>query len=136
MPAAAADPAIPEVVRQAWEHVLEGWDEPARHDRLLGLAAQHDCFAWVAARYREKPGDTIADARLDRLRRAATAKMMATGTPRPDPRVKPYTLTIALMIALVTVAIVGFLYAIHLKRPSAPLPPKAATPAGPQHPAH
>ena len=130
--AAPDDAAIPEPVRAAWQHAVDGWDDAARHDALLAVVAQHGCYAWAAARYHERDGDAIADARIERLRKAATATMYATASARPDRRTRPYSVTIAMLIGLVTVAIVGFLFAMRLRHGGAPLPPRAATPAGPQ----
>lgn len=126
------DEAVPDSVRAAWQHAVDGWGEPARHDALLAQVAQHGCYAWAAARYRERGDDPVAQARIERLRKAATATMYATAKPRADRRTRPYSVTIAMLIALVTVAIVGFLFALRLHKPGAPLPPRAATPAGPQ----
>ena len=49
------------------------------HEALLGLVAQHSCFAWAAARYKERAGDPVADAAA-RARCAArrVATMFAT----------------------------------------------------------
>lgn len=126
------DAAVPDSVRAAWQHAVDGWDEPARHDALLAQVAQHGCYPWAAARYRERGADPIAEARIERLRKAATATLYATAKPRPERRTRPYSVTIAVLIALVTVAIVGFLFAMRLHKPGAPLPPRATTPAGPQ----
>jgi hypothetical protein len=108
----------PEAVRAAWQAVTEHWDEPARHEALLGLVAQHACFAWAAARYKERAGDAIADEQIERLRRAATATMLATATPRPSADKQPYKNTLIIFIALVAMAILGLVLAklIHDSR--------------------
>lgn len=60
----------------AWQSTLEHWNQPARHDTLLGLAAKHAQLAWLASKYRDatwsNPRDPIATDRLNRVRRAAT----------------------------------------------------------------
>jgi len=77
---------------EAWAHVLDGWQDGARHDTVLGIAATQMQLAWLAARYREmataRPDDSIAPARLDRVKRAVLATMPAerpqqTKTPMP-----------------------------------------------------
>ncbi len=74
----------PEAVTAAWDHVVAHWDEPKRHDALLGLVASYNCYAWVAGRYRERAGDPIAEQQLDRIRKAATFAMLATASNRSD----------------------------------------------------
>jgi hypothetical protein len=122
------DGAIPEAVREAWQRTLDGWDDAERHKAFLGVVAQHHCFPYAAARYKERAGDAIADRQLERVRSAALATMAATATARPPAR-KPYQVTVAVLIALVTIAFVGYFYAIHLRgQPQTSVkPPKAAT---------
>ena len=76
----------PAPVLAAWCGVVRAWNERARHDAFLGVVAQHGCFAWATARYREQPIDWIACQQLERLRRAAVAVMLATATVRKEPR--------------------------------------------------
>ena len=119
------DGAIPEPVRAAWQSVSAGWDEPKRHEAFLGLVAQYNCFAWAAARYKERGDDPIANAQLDKLRNAATATMLATATAKSKSDGKPYQATIVLFVGLLIFAVLGMMYALHLReQPSAP-PPKA-----------
>jgi hypothetical protein len=119
------DGAIPEPVRAVWQALQGGWDDPKRHEAFLGLVAQHNCFAWAAARYKERAGDAIADAQLAKLRNAATATMLATATAKPKGSGKPYQATIVLFIALMIFAVLGLVYVMHLHtEPSVP-PPKA-----------
>ena len=122
------DGAIPEPVRDAWQRAVDAWEDPERHKLFIGLAAQHNCFRWAAARYRERAGDPIADRQLERLRTAAYATLAATATVRPPDR-KPYQITVALLIALATLAFIGYFYAMHLRdqSQSSTKPPKAAT---------
>ena len=116
------DGAIPEPVRAVWQSVQDGWNDSKRHDAFLGVVAQHNCFAWAAARYKERAGDTIADAQLSKLRNAATATMLATATAKPKSSGKPYQATLVLFIALMIFAVLGLVYALHLRdnEPSVP----------------
>ena len=119
------DGAIPEPVRAVWQALEGSWDDPKRHEAFLGLVAQHDCFAWAAARYKERAGDAIADAQIVKLRNAATATMLATATAKGKTTGKPYQATIVLFIALMIFAVLGLVYVMHLHtEPSAP-PAKA-----------
>lgn len=120
------DGAIPEPVRAVWQSLQGGWDDAKRHEAFLGLVAQHNCFAWAAARYKERAGDAIADEQLVKLRNAATATMLATATAKPKSSGKPYQATLVLFIALMIFAVLGLLYTLHLRdaEPSVP-PPKA-----------
>src|SRR5262245_2968101 len=67
--------ALPTELHTAWQAALEQWNQPTRHDNLLGLAAKHGQLAWLAARYRDaartNPEDQIAPHRLARVQRAA-----------------------------------------------------------------
>lgn len=74
----------PEAVSSAWDQVVAHWDEPKRHDALLGLVASYSCYAWVAGRYRERAGDPVAEQQLERIRKAATIALFATASKRPD----------------------------------------------------
>jgi hypothetical protein len=101
----------PDAVVTAWDQAVAHWDDPARHDALLAQVATFSCFAWAAARYRERAGDPVADAALARLRKAATATMLATATVRPDDEKVPYRNAILILIALVILVVVGMMYA-------------------------
>jgi len=118
----AANAAVPATVEAAWARCEEAWDDEARHDALLGLIVQHDCFAWAAARYRARGEDAVATARLDRLRRAATAKLFATASRRAPKDQTPYRGTITVLVVLVIAAILGLVYAliVHDARPPVP----------------
>jgi hypothetical protein len=96
-----------EAVRAAWQRVVESWDDAARHDAFVGLVAQHNCFAWAAARYKERAGDAVADRQLERLRRAATATMLATATVREEHQRQPYRSTLIALIAMLLLAVIG-----------------------------
>ncbi len=97
----------PEPVQAAWQRAVDAWGEPAQHDAFLARVAEHRCFAWAAARYRERAGDPIADAQLARLQKSAMATLLATAGPRPDDQKSPYRATMLLFVVLVLVAIVG-----------------------------
>ena len=110
-----ADEAIPEPVRAAWAHLADAWSEPARHDAFVALVAQHNCYAWAAARYKERADDPIAARQLERLRRATTAALLATATTRKAPAEgTPYKSTMTVLVALVVAAICGLVYAMLL----------------------
>ncbi len=94
----------PEAVTAAWEGVVAHWDEPKRHEALLGLTATYNCYAWVAGRYRERAGDPIADQQLDRIRKAATIAMFATASKRPDGK---SSRNLSILVLLLFVCVVG-----------------------------
>jgi hypothetical protein len=101
----------PEAVVTAWDQAVASWDDPARHDALLAAVAATQSYAWAAARYRERVGDPVADRALERLRKAATATMLATATVRPDETHLPYRNTLVVLIALLILIAVGMIYA-------------------------
>ena len=109
------DDAIPEPVRAAWQGVLGGWDEPARHDAFFQVVVHHGCYAWAAGRYKQKAGDAIADARLAKLQRAAEAALFATAAVRPaasdqgksNMKLFVVAMLFALVIALATLAVLA-----------------------------
>ena len=94
-------------MRAAWDRVVEQWDDASRHDTFVGLVAQHNCFAWAAARYKERAGDAVADRQLERLQRAATATMMAGATVREDKQKQPYASVFVVLIGLLIMAVLG-----------------------------
>ena len=94
-------------MRAAWDRVVEQWDDAARHDAFVGLVAQHNCFAWAAARYKERAGDAVADRQIERLRRAATATLMATATVREEKQKQPYASLLVVLIGLLVMALLG-----------------------------
>jgi len=109
-------------VLAAWQVATENWDDPARHELLLGLIAQHACFTWAAARYRERDGDPIAERQLAKLRQAATVTMLATATVRKTRRGKPYQMTMALVTCLLVAAMISLAYAVVHQRAPQPSP--------------
>lgn len=116
---------VNEAVSAAWESVVEKWDDAARHEALLALVVQHSAFAWAAARYKEKGDDPIAVERLDRLRKAATATMMATASSRKGEEERsPYTKTMVWLVVMTIMLIIGLLFA------------RIVTDRAPKHPPH
>jgi len=113
-------------VENAWRGITEHWEEGDRHQAFLALVAQHNCFAWAAARYKERAGDAIADAQLDKLRRAAMATMLATATAHKRPEKTPYRSTMVVLISLVLLAVFGL---ICLKLILDSRPPAVTNPA-------
>ena len=117
------DAAVPEVVLETWQRVVDGWEEPVRHDELLRLVTNHGCYAWAAARYRDairaRKADAIGEGQLDRVRRAAEAALYLSATPKPDPTEKPYRSTIAILGVLVIIMAMGLVYALVFHEPPA-----------------
>lgn len=124
----ARDAAVPPAVAAAWERVIAAWDEPAPHDALLQAVAQHDAYAWAAAKYRDAkraapaspspfrsyPGpavDAIADRQLDRMRRAAEATLFASASAREEPGKSPYRAATAVLLMLIFAVIAGLIFA-------------------------
>jgi len=149
---------VPEAVAAAWDRVIEAWDEAERHDALLRLVAQHDAYAWAAAKYREarraapaSPSpfrsypdhavDAVADRQLDRMRRAAEATMYASASPREERGRSPYRATTAILVMFIFAIVAGLIFATVLPRnPPAgggagQATPAEAQPARPRHPA-
>jgi hypothetical protein len=128
------DAAVPEVVRTAWQRVIDGWNEPQRHDQLLRIVSQFSCYAWVAGRYRDekqaREGDTIADTQLDRVRRTAEIALLATASARPVKTKKPYHAMIAIVLALFVVVAAGLVY-VAIRSSSSPQGPTVSQPPHP-----
>jgi hypothetical protein len=78
---------------------------------VLGLAAKHEQFAWLAARYREiareRPGDPVPPARLARLQRAVLATMCLAQRQDTEPQRRPYRGAAILLVASVIATVVG-----------------------------
>jgi hypothetical protein len=106
----------PESVTAAWAACEEHWDDAARHDAFFALAAQYDCFAYAASKYKPRAGDAAADRALDRIRKAAVAKMMASSTAHVDPhKSKPYRATLALIVLMLVAALAGLAYVANMR---------------------
>jgi hypothetical protein len=110
---------VHEDVTTAWERVTEQWDDTARHEAFIASVAQHNCYAWAAARYKERAGDAVADKQLARLRKAATATMMAAAMARPSKERQPYRGLVVVLICLVLAMIVALFVtkSLHDNRP-------------------
>lgn len=98
-------------VRAAWHAVTETWPDSARHDAFFALVVQHQCFAWAAARYRERGNDPIAEEQLARLRKAAMATMMAAAATRQVKERTPYRSTLIVLIVLLVAMVLGLVVA-------------------------
>jgi hypothetical protein len=113
------DADIPAAVRAAWEHVTAAWDDEARHDALWELVSTNGCHAWAAGRYRaaslERPGDPIAPRRIERIRRAAEATLVATAAVKRAPG-SPYRATTGILALLIVMLVIGLLYAVFRSR--------------------
>ena len=104
----------PESVQKAWDDAVAHWDEPAKHALLLGLVAQHACYAWAAAKYKERAGDAIADKQLERLRSSAVAALMTTSKPKASEQ-QPYRQTLVLFAALLLILVLGLVFVTIIK---------------------
>lgn len=105
------DDAIPEAVRAVWARVVDGWDDTARHAAFVALVAQYGCYAWAAARYRERAGDPIAARQLEQLRHAAVEKLIPEARARRKPRRLGIIGLLGVLVATVfLVLLAGFLY--------------------------
>lgn len=138
-----------EAVEAAWTRAVEQWDDPARHEALLGLVAQHSAFAWAAARYKERAGDPIAERQLERLQKSATATMLATAARKPNAKDGPYRRTILFVALLLVMVVLGLVYTKviavdHQRRthalpakpvPAKPLPARRVMAPAPRTPA-
>ena len=107
---------VPQILDDAWQRALAAWDDAALHDKLLELAGNHDGYAWLAARYRERTQanaeDAVAKARLEKLQKATLARMMATAAPRPDHEPQAYRATIAMLGILIIAILASVVYAV------------------------
>lgn len=144
--AQARDAAVPGSLRVAWDALIEAWDEPARHDRVLQLTVQHGCYAWTAERYRgvrarrgadatdpyrvasDRRGADATDHYLERIRRAAEAALLVTATRRERTGPQPYRGTTMLLALIVVMIVLGVLYATFVRargatQGGAPAPP-------------
>lgn len=101
---------MPDAVTSAWDELVATWDDQAKHDALLGLVARYSCYAWAAGKYRERGDDPIAAQQLVRLRKAATATMLATATVRPDPAGVPFKGSLLVLVVVAILAGVGLIY--------------------------
>lgn len=102
------DAFVPTELTTAWNRALLGWTDGRRHDTVLGVAAKHKEFAWLATRYREyaksNADDAIAPARLQRVQRAAAIVILAKAPPPAEPMPKLFKMA-SLMIVGAAVAV-------------------------------
>lgn len=112
---AKRDAEVPARMVAVWDDAVARWNEPAAHDAVVAAAADLSCFAWVAARYRERDreGDEIARAQLARIARATEAALTIGSHARRAnvPAKTPYR-GIQMMVAVLVLAVLGaWLYA-------------------------
>jgi hypothetical protein len=109
--------SVSQSLLEAWAHALDGWHDSARHDIVLGVAAKQMQLAWLAARYREiataRPHDSIAPARLDRVKRAVLATMPAEKPHQTKTRM-PYR-GAAILLVVGVLAMVAGLWLLDLQ---------------------
>lgn len=111
--AAARDTDIPEALTAAWERALASWSDPAAHEEVMRLVAQHDAYAWAATRYRTRAGDPIAEKLLARIRKAVEITMMAGALSRAkETTARPYRGTTLMLVTLVLLIVAGLVYAM------------------------
>jgi hypothetical protein len=79
------DADVPETLKQLWDHVEAGWDDPAGHALFVeqALAGGHGGFA--AARYRRKGDDPVAREQLGRIA-ARLEQILAAAATAPEGR--------------------------------------------------
>lgn len=102
---------IPRELTDGWQHALELWGEPSRHDTLLGLAAKHKQLAWLAGKYRDaarsNPDDPIAKQRIERVRRATAIIFSMPTTPPPEPTRRGFRAMSLLLLGAVIATGIG-----------------------------
>ena len=124
-----ADEGIPDAVVAAWDQATAAWEDRSKHDALLALVATHSCYAWAASRYKTRAGDPVADEQIERLRKAATANLLATAAARPEQVSMPYRNTLLVLVVLLFMIVLGVIYATVKSRSHEP--PEATTGAPP-----
>jgi hypothetical protein len=121
---------VHEAVSAAWKSVTDEWTDRARHDALFALVVQHQCFAWAAAQYNEehkrRGDDPIAKEQLARLRRGATATMLAAAAARPEKTKQPYRNTMIVMMVMLAALVLGILVTKSIYDNTPPRPTKPA----------
>ncbi len=103
-------------LNDAWQRALSAWDDATQHDKLLELAGNHDSYAWLAARYRERIAanpdqGAVAKVRLERLQKVIVARLMMSAAHRPDHEARPYRATIAMLGVLILALLGSSVYA-------------------------
>jgi hypothetical protein len=111
-------------VQRAWGQVTENWSDVARHDELFALVVKDNCFAWAAARYRERGDDPIAKEQLERLRKAALASMMVSAAKRETKGKTPYVSSVIVLVCLIVAMLIALFVTKSLRdnRPHATQP--------------
>jgi len=100
----------PDAVVQAWDALADHWDDQPRHDALLGLVAQHGCFAWAASQYKTRGDDPIALRQLERVRKAAIATMFTTASKKPEQERLPFKSSFIVLLIVAILTGVGLIY--------------------------
>jgi hypothetical protein len=96
-----------------WRAVLEGWTDPACHDRFVAHCYATTRLVGAAARYRtrleEDPGDELGRKMSARVAFLATQSLRPTRPPRPPLSRSPFFLGV-IALAAVAGALLGLLY--------------------------
>ena len=109
----------PHEVFEAWQRAVDHWDDPASHEALLIATMEQRCFAWTAARYKERAGDPTADRELRRVEVAATATLLGT-PPKRDRSAMPYRSSIVALVVLIAMIVIGVVYSQMMERAHVP----------------
>jgi hypothetical protein len=104
---------LDEAGESLWLATLDGWADPAAHDRFVGHCFATTQLAAAAARYRarlaEAPGDEIARQMMARIAFLATQALRPTPAPGPPLSRSPVFL-IVIATGAVAGALLGLLY--------------------------
>lgn len=115
----AATDTASDALAVAWEDCLAHWTDAAKHDRAASLALTLGEQPWLARRYRgvlrDRPGDAIAAARLERTGKIAQAALFATATsPRPAGYRRGSSMALLAILALIVAG--GLLWGLYMAR--------------------
>ncbi len=107
--------AASEVLRAAWDKLVESWDDEARHEAMIRLATDQGEIGWLAGRYREqtrqRSGDEVSTRMLERIRKAGEATLFASATMRKASKEpKPYKNTVAVLGLMIVMLVVAVAY--------------------------
>jgi hypothetical protein len=115
---AASDHAS-DALAAAWEDCIAHWDDPAKHDRAASLALTSGEQPWLARQYRsvlrDRPGDAVAAARLERTGKIVQAAILATAR-MPPPGGYRRGSSMALLLVLILMVAAGLLWGLWLAR--------------------
>ncbi len=82
----------PESVAQPWRELLESWDQPAAHDRVLAALAEQGELAAAGRLYRialaRTPDDLAAQRGQEEVRRRAVLPQVLSRSSEPSPPAK------------------------------------------------